>query len=155
MEDLRITQVPFADPVARSLVAAAMAELSARYGGDGDSTPVGEGDFDPPRGAFLVALAGGVPVACAGWRSHGDDGLAAELKRMFTAPQARGRGVARRLLTAVEDSARGYGRKKLILETGDRQPEAIALYQSAGYERIEDFGFYRGHPGVLSFSRDL
>lgn len=155
MEDVEIRLVPYVDPLARSLVTAALDELVSRYGGDGDSTPVDDGDFEPPRGAFLVVLAAGTPVACAGWRSHGEDGWLAELKRMFTAPAARGRGLARRLLSAVEDSARDHGRKRLILETGDRQPEAIALYRSAGYERIDDFGFYRGYPGVLSFGRDL
>jgi ribosomal protein S18 acetylase RimI-like enzyme len=74
---------------------------------------------------------------------------------MYTSPAARGRGVARRLLAAVEDSARECGRQRLILETGDRQPEAIGLYKSAGYERIEDFGYYRHEPGVLSFGRTL
>ena len=136
-------------------MAEALRELVARYGGDGDATPVDPVEFAPPQGAFLVALADGAPVGCAGWRSHGEDGLVAELKRMYTAPAARGRGIARRLLAAVEQSARGYGRKRLILETGDLQPEAIGLYRSAGYDRIEDFGFYRDEPGVLSFGRDL
>ena len=63
--------------------------------------------------------------------------------------------MARRLLAAVEDSARREGRKKLILECGDRQPEAINLYHAYGFERIEDFGYYRHHAGVLSFGREL
>jgi ribosomal protein S18 acetylase RimI-like enzyme len=74
---------------------------------------------------------------------------------MYTAPAARGRGVARRMLAAIEESARNSGRKRVILETGDKQPEAIALYESAGYQRIEDFGFYKDHAGVLSYARLL
>ncbi len=100
----------------------------------------------------LVAELDGELVGCAGWRRHGND---AELKRMFTLTAARGRGVARRMLAAVEDSARAAGCRRVILETGDRQPEAIALYEAAGYRRIPDFGYYAGEQGVLSFARDL
>jgi GNAT superfamily N-acetyltransferase len=155
VSDVEIRLVAYTDPLAERLVTAALRDLATRYGGDGDSTPVEPREFEPPNGAFLVALRGGEPVGCAGWRSHGDDGGTAELKRMYTVPAARGKGVARRLLAAVEQSARDLGRKRLILECGDRQPEAIGLYHSAGYDRIENFGFYREHPGVLSFGRDL
>lgn len=138
------------------MIADVMADLSTRYGGEGDGTPVRPEQFAPPHGAFLVAFtADGEPVGCVGWRSHGDDGTLAELKRMYTAPAVRGRGVGRALLAAVEDSARAHGRTRMILETGDRQPEAIALYRSCGYERIADFGYYRDAEGVLSFGRDL
>jgi GNAT superfamily N-acetyltransferase len=154
--EIEIRLVRYADPAARRMVAGAMAELSARYGGEeGDESPVHGAEFDPPGGAFLVAFLGGEPVGCAGWRSHGEAGEVAELKRMYTAPAARGRGVARRLLRAVEDSARDAGRKRVILECGDQQPEAIGLYQASGYERIPDFGYYRQHDGVRSFARDL
>ena len=91
-------------------------------------------------------------IGCAGWRRHGAD---AELKRMFIAKAARGRGLGRRLLATIEDSAREAGCQRLILETGDRQPEAVALYESAGYVRIEDFGYYADHEGVLSFAKPL
>jgi GNAT superfamily N-acetyltransferase len=74
---------------------------------------------------------------------------------MFIAKAARGRGLGRRLLVTIEDSAREAGCKRLILETGDRQPEAVALYESAGYVRIEDFGYYADHEGVLSFAKLL
>ncbi|HYN93221.1 MAG TPA: GNAT family N-acetyltransferase [Pilimelia sp.] len=133
----------------------ALADLVARYGGDGDSTPMAAAEFEPPAGGFLVGFLDGVPVGSAAWRSRTDDPTVAELKRMYTVPAARGRGVGRRLLAAVEESARSAGRKRLVLECGDRQPEAIGLYHACGYERIEDFGYYRGHPGVLSFGLDL
>ena len=139
--------------VAQALVSAAMADLGERYGGPGDETPVSAEEFVPPHGAFLVAFLDGEAVGCGGWRDHGDG--VAELKRLYTSPSARRRGVARRLLTAVEDSARSYGRKRMILECGDRQPEAIQLYRSHGYEPIPHFGFYRDAPGVVSLGRDL
>ena len=106
-------------------------------------------------GAFLVAYLDGRPVGCGGWRSHGADGDTAELKRMYTDPAARGRGVARAVLGAVERSARDHGRKRIVLECGDKQPEAIAMYTSSGYERIPNFGYYKDAPGCLSYGRTL
>ena len=155
MTELEIRAVPYDSPVARSLTTAALADLAERYGGNGDDTPVHASEFEPPSGVFLVAYLANRPVGCAGWRSHGDAGEDAELKRMYVAPEARGRGVARRLLAEVERSAREHGRVRLILECGDRQPEAIALYRSSGYQLIENFGYYRDEPGVLSFGREL
>ncbi|AGL20428.1 GNAT family N-acetyltransferase [Actinoplanes sp. N902-109] len=150
MEHIR--EARFDDPDVQALIGLALAELSRRYGGSGDDTPVAPSDFAPPNGAFLVAEESGRLLGCAGWRTHGPD---AELKRMFTIEQARGRGIARRVLAALEESARAAGRKRVILETGDKQPEAIALYEKCGYERIEDFGFYKGEPGVLSYAKVL
>jgi GNAT superfamily N-acetyltransferase len=150
--EIEIRAARFDEPAAQQLVTAALADLAVRYGGSGDDTPVAATDFVPPDGEFLVAVADGELIGCGGWRSHGKD---AELKRMYTAPAARGRGVARRVLAAVEASARAQGRGRLILECGDRQPEAIALYTACGYDRIDNFGYYRDEPGVLSFGRDL
>ena len=137
-----------------ALLADVMAELSGRYGGgSGDDTPIAAADFLPPNGDFFIAaLADGTLIGCAGWRRHGDD---AELKRMFTAASARGRGLGRRLLATIEESARQAGCKRVILETGDKQPEAVGLYESAGYLRIDDFGYYAGREGVLSFAKPL
>jgi GNAT superfamily N-acetyltransferase len=152
VNEIKVREVGFDEPEVRRLVAEAMAELSRRYGGSGDDTPVAPSDFAPPDGAFFVAYAGEELVGCAGWRRHGQD---AELKRMFTTEAARGRGVARKVLAAIEESARAAGCKRVILETGDKQPEAIALYLKCGYEQIEDFGYYKGEEGVLSFARTL
>lgn len=150
-----IRPIRYGAPVAQALIAAALTDLGERYGGAGDDTPVTAMEFDPPEGTFLVAYLDAEPVGCGGWRSHGHGGHTAEIKRMYTVPQARGRGIARAILAAVEDSARAYGRTRVILEAGHRQPEAIALYRSAGYEEIPNFGFYREQPGCVSFGRDL
>ncbi len=155
MTALEIRAVDYSEPVAVGLVEAALADLSGRYGGPGDGTPVDPAEFAPPEGAFLVAWLDGRPAGCGGWRTYHGDPAVAEIKRMFTVSGARGRGVATALLRALEDSARRAGRKRIILETGDRQPEAIALYRKAGYVRIPDFGFYKDAPGVHSFGRDL
>jgi GNAT superfamily N-acetyltransferase len=150
-----IRRVRYDSMVAQALVEAALADLGRRYGGPGDATPVTPTDFEPPDGAFLVAYLDREPVGCGGWRSHGDTAEVAELKRMYTVPSARRSGTARRILAAVEDSARAHGRTRMILECGDRQPEAVNLYESHGYHRIPHFGFYRDHDGVISLGRDL
>jgi GNAT superfamily N-acetyltransferase len=150
--EIKIRLADFREPVVRALLVDVLDELSERYGGNGDDTPIGEDDFTPPNGAFFVADDGEGLVGCAGWRRHGPD---AELKRMFTAKATRGRGLGRRLLATIEDSAREAGCRRLILETGSKQPEAIALYESAGYVRIEDFGYYKGEEDVLSYAKPL
>jgi GNAT superfamily N-acetyltransferase len=143
------------DPVARAMIKAALADLGARYGGTGDDTPVDVSEFEPPTGRFLVAWIDGVPAGCGGWRTLAEDDTVAEIKRMYTAPDWRGRGVATAVLRAIEESARDAGKKRAMLETGSRQPEAIALYQKLGYERVSNFGFYKDYPGCLSFGRLL
>lgn len=155
MQDIKIRTARYDEPAVVALLVDVMAELAGRYGGSGDDTPVDPADFLPPDGAFFVACYTSDEerlIGCAGWRKHGDD---AELKRMFTADAARGRGLGRRLLATIEESAREAGCKRVILETGDRQPEAVGLYESAGYARIDDFGYYAGHEGVLSFAKVL
>jgi GNAT superfamily N-acetyltransferase len=155
MSQLEIRRVAYTSPAAVSLIEAALADLSERYGGDGDSTPVDPAQFTPPEGQFLVAWLDGRPVGCGAWRTyHGDPGVA-EVKRMYTVPEARGRGVALALLRALEEGAREAGRKRIVLETGNRQPEAIALYLKAGYARIPDFGHYKDEPGVRSYGKQL
>jgi GNAT superfamily N-acetyltransferase len=151
--DIRLTR--YGSRVASELTAAALADLSQRYGGEGDSTPIVPGEFDPPEGAFLVAYVDGAPAGCVGFRTFAEDDTTAELKRMYVAPQYRGLGIAKALLGAVEDAARAAGRKRMWLETGTAQPEAIGLYERGGYTRIEDFGHYKDYPDVRSFGRDL
>ncbi|WP_345627892.1 GNAT family N-acetyltransferase [Rugosimonospora acidiphila] len=155
MSDLEIVRTDYLDPVAREIVAAAMADLSGRYGGNGDDTPVDPAEFDPPTGSFLVAWLDGEPVACGGWRTHHQDPGVAEIKRVFTLDSARRRGVGLAVLRAIEESARAAGRGRAILETGSRQPEAIALYERVGYQLIPNFGHYKDEPDVRSYGRDL
>ncbi|HEY2670934.1 MAG TPA: GNAT family N-acetyltransferase [Rugosimonospora sp.] len=155
MSELKIIPIGYQDPVASTLVRAALADLTDRYGGNGDDTPVDPTQFDPPRGTFVVAWLDGDPVACGGWRTFGGDGEVAEIKRMFTLASARRQGVAMAVLRAVEESARSAGRKRAILETGGLQPEAIALYERAGYRLVPNFGYYKDEPDVRSYGRDL
>ena len=148
---IRIAAVQYQHPDAARLVAAGQRDEAERYG-SGDATAVDPGEFVPPDGRFVIAYLDGVAVACAGWRNHGPD---AELKRMFVAPEARGRGLARTLLDVVEQTARSAGRSRVILETGDKQPEAIGLYRSAGYADIPNFGYYADEPGCVCLAKAL
>jgi GNAT superfamily N-acetyltransferase len=152
--DLDIRPVRYGSPVAQKLVAEIYADQTERYGGP-DETVVEAVEFDPPDGGFLVAYAQGQPVGCVGWRSFEGSEDVAELKRLYTAPEVRNQGVAAALMSAIEENARDHGRVRMILETGDRQPEAIALYTKLGYEPMEHFGYYKESNGVVSLGRDL
>jgi GNAT superfamily N-acetyltransferase len=161
VSDLEIRPSRFGAPAAQALIAASQAELTQRYG-SADENPIESVQFDPPEGAFLVAWQAGAAVACAGWRtlSHFAEGTdvaedVAEIKRMYAVPAVRGSGVAASLLTAIEDSAREQGMRRVILETGQQQPEAIRFYERSGYERIPNYGYYRDEPDCVSFGRDL
>ncbi|WCO65360.1 GNAT family N-acetyltransferase [Iamia majanohamensis] len=108
----------------------------------------------PPAGRFLVARLDGVAVGCGALRPlPGGPSDVAEVKRMFTAPVARGRGVARVLLAHLEEAAAELGYRTVVLETGLAQPEAIALYRSAGWELMAPYGEYRHEPSSLCFAR--
>jgi GNAT superfamily N-acetyltransferase len=158
--DLVIKPTRYGAPAAQTLVAAAQADLAARYG-SGDENPTEPVQFDPPEGAFLLAWLGPVAVACGGWRtlSHfSDSGVAedvAEVKRMYAVPSARGNGTAQALLAALEDSARDQGMRRMVLETGAANPEAVRFYAKCGYEMIANYGYYKDEPDCVSFGRDL
>jgi GNAT superfamily N-acetyltransferase len=161
MTEVEIRPTRFGAPIAQRMVSAAQDELTQRYG-SGDENPIESVEFDPPEGAFLVAWLDGQPVGCGGWRtiSHFSpaSGLpedVAEIKRMYVRPDIRNSGVATTLLAALEASAREGGMRRVILETGHAQPEAIAFYTKLGYERIANYGYYRDEPGCVSFGRDL
>lgn len=135
------------------LIAALQDEYLVRYGGH-DETPIGPAQFAPPRGRFVVAWIGGLPVGCGGWRESSEPRVA-EIKRMFVAGSARRRGVARRILTELERTAAAAGLTRMILESGDQQPEAVALYASAGYRPTAPFGLYAAETGSIHLAKDL
>ncbi|GAB3275005.1 hypothetical protein GCM10027347_48200 [Larkinella harenae] len=91
----------------------------------------------------VVASADDQPVGCGCFRPMTDMGCA-EIKRMFVDPAFRGRGFAKRVLQELENWAKEQGYTTLKLETGNKQPEAIALYEKVGYCRIENYGPYVG-----------
>ena len=130
------------DPDVQTLAAAQQAELRARY--DGDTEP-----GTPPSAADVAVVllardADGTPVGCGALREL--EAGVAEIKRMYVVPEARGRGISRAVLTALEAAAADRGWTTLRLETGPRQPEAIGLYEGAGYRPIGAFGVYVDEP---------
>lgn len=159
MAELRIERVGFGHPDAMLLIEAVQGEYVVRYGGR-DDTPLDPLMFDPPQGSFFVGYVGAEPVASGAWRRRGDVEAfgttnAAEIKRMYVVPEARGAGHARAVLAHLERTAREAGALVMILETGDAQPEAIGLYESSGYRRIEPFGHYRWSPKNRCFAKPL
>ena len=161
---LRIEQVGYGHPDALLLIEEVQAEYVVRYGGR-DVTPLDPLMFEPPTGSFFVgylALDAGLarPVASGAWRSHADVEVfgtrrTAEIKRMYVAAAARGRGLARAMLAHLERTAASSGAEAMILETGTAQPEAIALYGSSGYTPIPSFGYYRDEPLNRCFGKPL
>jgi GNAT superfamily N-acetyltransferase len=135
-----------------SLVAALLDELRALYGEEDEDAPSPD-DLAPPHGRFWLALRDGAPVGCGGIKRFAD-GIG-EVKRMYVVPGARRTGVARAVLGHVEAEGRRRGYRELRLETGVKQPEAIALYQSAGFELIPCWGIYAQAPSSRCMAKVL
>lgn len=91
----------------------------------------------PPNGAFLVARRHGEPVGCGALKRTSED--VADIKRMWVAETARGQGLGRRILVALEDQARALNYTTVRLETNKNLREAIALYRSDGYREVDPF----------------
>ena len=151
---VQLAPVAWDDPDLQQLAVAQQIELRARYDGGGEpGVPPSAADL----GVILIARDDdGGAIGCGALRDLGPG--TAELKRMYVEPAARGRGVAKVLLAALEEAARERGWTTLRLETGPRQPEAIALYSGAGYRETGPFGVYAGDPTAgdsLYFERVL
>lgn len=147
---MELRPVRFTHPDAVALVDQVQAEYVMRYGGP-DETPLDPAMFDAPAGAFFVGYLSDEPVAMGGWRFRSDVSAfdrvpVTEIKRMYVAPRARRRGLARLVLDHLEGTARDAGAAVMVLETGIEQPEAIALYLSSGYSPVEGFGHYKESP---------
>jgi GNAT superfamily N-acetyltransferase len=126
-------------PDALALLDAMVAGLAEVYGADvEDRTPrATAADFSPPGGAYVALYEDGRPVGGGGLKRLAPD--LGELKRMYVVPVARGRGLARVLLAALEDAARDLGYARLRLDTGPHNVEAQRLYDTSGYARIPDY----------------
>lgn len=137
------TVVEEADPngePARACLQAYYEELARRFASGFDvarSRNPDAADMVRPRGTFLLAWSDGLPVGCVALKGNGGD--AAEVKRLWVAPAARGQGLARRLMVAVEDAARQMGIRVLRLDTNSALPEAIELYRKTGWIEIPRF----------------
>ena len=144
--------VPYDDPVAVDLVGRVQQEYVDRYGGP-DEAAVDPGEFLPPEGLFLVAEVAGEPAGCGAWRVYPPGGV--EIKRVYVAPRFRRRRLAQLIVAALEGSAAEAGHDSVVLNTGDRQPEAIALYTDLGYSPVPGYGVYACSPGAVFLGKDL
>ncbi len=145
---------PFSE-IATELIAELSAEIAARY----DFSDDGSGTFHPEdvtggNAVFVVARFNGQPAGCGALRPLYKTEIA-EIKRMFVRPGFRGKGIAGKLLSELENTAIKMGYKKIWLETGDRQPEAIRLYQKAGYNSIQNYGIYKENTHSNCFEKIL
>ncbi|GAA5135091.1 GNAT family N-acetyltransferase [Pseudonocardia adelaidensis] len=157
---LELRPTPFDHPDALRLIAELQQVYRERYGGE-DATEVDPREFDAPGGFFVVGYADGEPVACGGWRERrAAQGAAlrdgdAEVKRMYVAASHRGKGYARAVLAELERTAHAAGLRRIVLETGTAQPEAIGLYTGAGYGPMPAFGAYADSPASRYFAKAL
>jgi GNAT superfamily N-acetyltransferase len=151
---IEVRREEISSAVAQALILALNVELSETYPEEGathfrlDPEEVADG-----RGAFLVAYADGRPVGCGAIRRIDAD--SGEIKRMYVERSARGRGIGRLLLTALEVEGQRLGVKRIVLETGVRQREALALYSKAGFSPIPAYGEYVGSPLSVCMGKAL
>jgi GNAT superfamily N-acetyltransferase len=151
---VEIAVEPLVSDDASALIDALNAETLERYPDPADNFfELSEEEVAPGRGAFLVARWSGRPVGCGAVRML--DGMTAELKRMYVARDARGRGIGSAIVAGLEEQALRLGARRVVLETGDRQPEAVALYTRAGFTPIPCFGAYANAPQSRCFGKLL
>ncbi len=148
--DLQFHHAPAGTGEGAALVAAMVAEMRDLYDGldiEGENMPkAGAAELGPPGGTYLVGYRDGRPV-CGGGIKRLPDG-ACEIKRMYVVPDERGKGLAKVLLQALEDAARGLGYQLARLDTGARQPHAQRMYEAAGYQPV---GNFNGNPVAIYF----
>ncbi len=130
-----------------------MADDLAQYYGRRSYPPQDPSRWSPPQGTMLVAYLDDVAVACGAVVRHDD--MTAEVKRMFTRPRYRRRGIARHLLGALEKTAAELGYRRMVPETGVPQTAAQVLYERAGYARIPCWSPLDLDPSSVCFAREL
>jgi GNAT superfamily N-acetyltransferase len=101
----------------------------------------------------VIAYKDSQAVGCGAFKEFAPSIV--EIKRMYTLPEHRGKGIARAILYELENWARDLGYEQCILETGKRQPEAIYLYQKAGYTSTANYGQYVGIDNSVCFSKQI
>jgi putative acetyltransferase len=147
----QIRELDWDDPRGEGLRLAQRAELAIRY-----ETPDSEPGPAPTAAditVFFVAFDGDEAIGCGGLRQL--DAVHGEVKRMYVRPDHRGGGVSTDILHTLEAWARERGWERLVLETGNRQPDAIRFYEREGYTRIPNFGHYVDSTISLCFERKL
>jgi GNAT superfamily N-acetyltransferase len=141
VNELRFVAVGRDDPLAEPLLAELAVEYATRYGGETERVSTWlrtypAEHFAPPGGGLLIGLLDGVPVTGGAFQRFDD--TTAELKRIWTDGRHRRQGHAKVLLAHLESEITTRGYRRIYLTTGDRQPEAEALYLSSGYTRLAE-----------------
>lgn len=157
-DGLRFVAVGQRDPLAEPLLAELTVEYATRYGATTEHVgtwlrgyPAEE--FEAPQGGMLIGLLDDEPVTGGAFRRF--DGETAELKRIWTDRRHRRRGLARGLLAALESEIAARGYRRVYLTTGDRQPEAEALYLATGYRKLGDPLPAEGEVYPMAFLKEL
>lgn len=149
---IEIHQTPWDDPLGARLRHDQEQETIQRYGGDLEA---GEKPSSANTAVFLMATEAATRevVGCGALRRIDTDTY--ELKRMYVVPAWRGHRIGQTLLNALEDAGRQRGARRIRLETGREQPEAIRLYERCGYLPIPRYGPYTDCPDSICYERDL
>lgn len=155
---LQFLPAALGDELAQPLLAALADDYAQRYGGPRDrylawmnDSPAGE--LTPPDGGLLIGVLDAVPVTGGAFRRF--DTHTAELKRIWTDRGHRRRGFATALLAELEVAIAAGGYRRIYLMTGDRQPEAEALYEAHGYTRLDEPLPSQGPVFPIAFAKDL
>jgi GNAT superfamily N-acetyltransferase len=152
---MEIRRESFASEAAVALADALEAELLATYDGEPGSggLPAAAVFETANGGAFLIGRIEGEAVACGGVARYDD--ATGEIRRMYVVPEARGRGLSRLVLEALEEEARALGYALVRLDTGKLQAAAIGLYVSAGFGPIERYGPFADDARSVCFEKRL
>ena len=137
------------DPDFLKLVKLLDADLLAMYGDEMDFYK----EFNTVEEIkhVIVAYHNNNPAGCGAFKQYAPGVM--EVKRIFVDPAYRGKGIAEKVMTALEDWAAELAVKQMILETGDLQQAAVALYEKIGYKLVDNYGQYSGAPSSICFSK--
>ncbi|MBN1994916.1 MAG: GNAT family N-acetyltransferase [Anaerolineae bacterium] len=153
MKHFLITKVnPLESKDALALIRQLDNELGQRYPGE-KVNALDLTNFNQDSTVFWVGYLAGQAVACGAVRQL--EAHTGEIKRMFVKQEARGLGLAKLILTRLEQEAVAMGFQVLRLETAGRQPEALGLYRQSGYADIPPFGQYAGNPRSICLEKRL
>jgi GNAT superfamily N-acetyltransferase len=151
---IEIVERAYDHPDAARLLQLLYREQYDRYG-FAEPVDADPAQYTPPSGLFLIAYVNGVPSACAGYRTYDHASATIELKKVYTVPELRGRGLSRLIGVRLEQHAVGQGMRRVITETGVHSPEAIALAQKDGYQPIASYVSDRDPAINRAYVRDL
>ncbi len=151
MPEISINRVDPAVPAVRQLIEELDAYMIPLYPAESNHLLDIEA-LRQPQMRFFAAVVDGKMLACGGCWLRLDY---AEIKRVYVNPAARGLGLAKKLMQAIEDEARVHGMAIARLETGIHQPEAVGLYRALGYEHRGPFGEYTQDPNSVFMEKQL